>query len=213
MARYAHPKKTVENIITTATALFLEKGYEQTSIQDILDALHLSKGGLYHHFESKEAILSAVMEHCSKEYQKQLHDIINSIEAENGKAKLKELLRYLATHAQRYGFEKTTAIEAKNPHFVVNGMRNCMEVDAPLISKFIEEGISDGSIQTSDPDLCAEVFLFLINYWINPIINPDDCDQIKRRLSYLKHMMDRIGFDILDDELMEDIWHAYQKNN
>ena len=213
MARYAHPERTVENIITTATALFLEKGYEQTSIQDILDALHLSKGGLYHHFESKEAILSAVMEHCSKEYQKQLHDIINSIEAENGKAKLKELLRYLATHAQRYGFEKTTAIEAKNPHFVVNGMRNCMEVDAPLISKFIEEGISDGSIQTSDPDLCAEVFLFLINYWINPIINPDGCDQIKRRLSYLKHMMDRIGFDILDDELMEDIWHAYQKNN
>lgn len=211
MARYAHPEKTVENIITTATTLFLEKGYEQTSIQDILDALHLSKGGLYHHFESKEAILSAVMEHCSKEYQKQLHTIICSIEAENGKAKLKQLLRYLATHSQRYGFEKTITMEAKNPHFIVNGMKNCINVDAPLISRLIEEGISDGSIQTSDPDLYAEVFLFLINYWINPMINQDDVIQIKRRLTYLKHMMDRIGFDILDDELMEEIWCAYQK--
>lgn len=213
MARYAHPEKTVENIITTATALFLEKGYEQTSIQDILDALHLSKGGLYHHFESKEAILSAVMEYCSKEYQKQLHEIICSIEAENGKAKLKELLRYLATHAQGYGFEKNIATEAKNPHFIVNGMKNCIKVDAPLISKFIEEGILDGSIQTSDPDLCAEVFLFLMNYWINPLIHHDDVIQIKRRLTYLKHMMDSIGFDILDDELMKDLWQAYQRNN
>lgn len=49
-------------ILDAAEKLFFEKGYEQTSIQDILDALSLSKGGFYHHFPSKEAILSEICE-------------------------------------------------------------------------------------------------------------------------------------------------------
>ena len=48
------------SILETAERLFFEKGYEQTSIQDILDALSMSKGGFYHHFTSKEAILSEI---------------------------------------------------------------------------------------------------------------------------------------------------------
>lgn len=50
------------SILETAERLFFEKGYEQTSIQDILDALSMSKGGFYHHFASKEAILSEICE-------------------------------------------------------------------------------------------------------------------------------------------------------
>lgn len=49
-------------ILQTAETIFFEKGYEQTSIQDILDALNLSKGGFYHHFPSKEAILQEICE-------------------------------------------------------------------------------------------------------------------------------------------------------
>lgn len=49
-------------ILETAEKLFFEKGYEQTSIQDILDQLSLSKGGFYHHFTSKEAILAEICE-------------------------------------------------------------------------------------------------------------------------------------------------------
>ena len=47
-------------ILDTAEALFFERGYEETSVQDILDAMELSKGGFYHHFESKMAVLEAV---------------------------------------------------------------------------------------------------------------------------------------------------------
>lgn len=53
-------KKT--QILETAEFLFVERGYERTSIQDILDALSLSKGGFYHHFPSKEAILLEICE-------------------------------------------------------------------------------------------------------------------------------------------------------
>ncbi|MBQ9950759.1 MAG: TetR/AcrR family transcriptional regulator [Clostridia bacterium] len=51
-----------DSILETAERLFFEKGYDQTSIQDILDELSLSKGGFYHHFQSKEAILSEICE-------------------------------------------------------------------------------------------------------------------------------------------------------
>ncbi|MCQ2437061.1 MAG: TetR/AcrR family transcriptional regulator [Clostridia bacterium] len=49
-------------IVSTAEKLFFERGYEQTSLQDILDALNLSKGGFYHHFASKDALLAEICE-------------------------------------------------------------------------------------------------------------------------------------------------------
>ena len=63
MARNRHPEETVSLILDTAYRLFVEKGYEHTSIQDILDGLGgLSKGAVYHHFKSKEEILEAVVD-------------------------------------------------------------------------------------------------------------------------------------------------------
>ena len=61
MARNKHPEETVNLILDVAFRLFMEKGYEHTSIQDIIDRLGgLSKGAIYHHFKSKEDILVAV---------------------------------------------------------------------------------------------------------------------------------------------------------
>lgn len=49
-------------ILDASEKLFFEYGYEQTSIQDILDALHMSKGGFYHYFDSKLAVLREICE-------------------------------------------------------------------------------------------------------------------------------------------------------
>lgn len=52
MARNKYPELTRERILDTAERLFLEKGYENTTIQDIVDALgDLTKGAVYHHFK------------------------------------------------------------------------------------------------------------------------------------------------------------------
>ena len=54
MARNKHPEETVNRILEVSLRLFLEKGYEYTSIRDIIDGLgNLSKGAIYHHFKSK----------------------------------------------------------------------------------------------------------------------------------------------------------------
>ena len=59
MARNKYPEETVARILDVSLKLFLEKGYENTTIQDIIDALgNLSKGAIYHHFKSKEDILA-----------------------------------------------------------------------------------------------------------------------------------------------------------
>ena len=61
MARNKYPEETVEKILTAARRLFLEKGYEKTTIQDIVDQLGgLTKGAVYHHFKSKEEIMNAL---------------------------------------------------------------------------------------------------------------------------------------------------------
>ena len=61
VARNKYPEVTVEKILDVAQRLFLEKGYDNTTIQDIVDHLDgLSKGAVYHHFKSKEEIMDAV---------------------------------------------------------------------------------------------------------------------------------------------------------
>jgi len=49
-------------LLAAAERLFYTNGYEKTSVQDILDATNFSKGGFYHHFDSKLAVLEAICE-------------------------------------------------------------------------------------------------------------------------------------------------------
>lgn len=61
------PTQTVgsrQEILRTAARLFRERGYDATSMNDISTALKLSKGGLYHHFRSKDEILFHIMNHA-----------------------------------------------------------------------------------------------------------------------------------------------------
>lgn len=93
MARNKHPEETVSLILDVAGRLFLEKGYEYTSIQDIIDNLGgLSKGAIYHHFRSKEDILIAVTDRMTEESNRMLA-VIRDTPDLNGKEKLRAIFR------------------------------------------------------------------------------------------------------------------------
>ncbi len=47
MTRKNNPKQAIENIITISAKLFAEKGYDKTSMQNIVDASGMSKGGIF----------------------------------------------------------------------------------------------------------------------------------------------------------------------
>lgn len=51
-----------QELLQAAERLFCQQGYEKTSVQDILNEIALSKGGFYHHFTSKEEVLTALCE-------------------------------------------------------------------------------------------------------------------------------------------------------
>lgn len=60
-----------EELLAAAEKLFYVKGYEKTSVQDILTAVGFSKGGFYHHFDSKLAVLEAICENRAREVLEQ----------------------------------------------------------------------------------------------------------------------------------------------
>lgn len=69
MSRNKYPEKTVNLILDVSQRLFIEKGYDNTTIQDIIDELGgLTKGAIYHHFSSKQDILDAVIERLLQKY-------------------------------------------------------------------------------------------------------------------------------------------------
>ncbi|MCD7918264.1 MAG: TetR/AcrR family transcriptional regulator [Clostridiales bacterium] len=97
MARNKYPEETVEKILTAARRLFLEKGYEHTTIQDIVDQLDgLTKGAIYHHFKSKEEILTALKDDMYSEA-----DVFHDMEQQTGLNGL-EKLRYVLRRNQEY---------------------------------------------------------------------------------------------------------------
>jgi AcrR family transcriptional regulator len=58
------PIDSRQEILRTAARLFQQRGYDATSMNDVAAALKLSKGGLYHHFQSKDEILFEIMDHA-----------------------------------------------------------------------------------------------------------------------------------------------------
>lgn len=211
MGRNKYPEQTRERILDAAVTLFIEKGYEETSIQDILDVLKLSKGGVYHHFKSKEEILDAVMQRRAQYAADMLHQIIQNTIADNAKERLKKVLYQLGTDTKMHTLDAVLSSQI-NPHFIVGGLQVCVKQDAPIIRGLIEEGLKDGSLQTAQPAFCAEIFLLLLNFWINPVLFGRNYAETKERLVYLQSVMCQLGLDIIDDSLIDVLLDCYKKD-
>jgi AcrR family transcriptional regulator len=68
-----------QEILRTAARLFQQRGYDATSMNDVAAALKLSKGGLYHHFQSKDEILFEIMNHAMEITQERVLNPVRSI--------------------------------------------------------------------------------------------------------------------------------------
>jgi AcrR family transcriptional regulator len=78
---------TRDQLLTVATTLFAERGYEATSIEAVLHEAGVSRGSLYHHFKGKEALFEAVLESLETEAGRR------TVEAAAGTADPVEALR------------------------------------------------------------------------------------------------------------------------
>jgi TetR/AcrR family transcriptional regulator, cholesterol catabolism regulator len=69
-----------QEILRAAARLFQQQGYDATSMNDVAAALKLSKGGLYHHFQSKDEILFHIMSHAMEITEERVVKVARRIE-------------------------------------------------------------------------------------------------------------------------------------
>lgn len=216
MARNKHPEETVNLILDVAFRLFMEKGYERTSIQDIINELGgLSKGAIYHHFKSKEDILVAVTDRMTAESNKMLAAIRDSSEL-NGKDKLKTIFKESIRRPVQDEIFTVAPNLGNNPRLMHSILRETIDDAAPnYIRPIIEQGIADGSIQTEYPEELAELIILSANIWMNPMLFEDSAEKSYRKFMVFGQMMSGFGLDILDEEMLErlrELALIYQKN-
>ena len=99
MPRSKHPEVTAEKILIVSKRLFLEKGYDETTIQGIVDELDgLTKGAVYHHFKSKEEIMQALIDRMF--FEDNPFDAVKERNDLNGLQKIQEVLVILQSKAE-----------------------------------------------------------------------------------------------------------------
>lgn len=79
-----HRKERIEEILNAATEVFLEKGYSNTTMEDIINATTLSKGGFYYYFKSTKEIFFRILDRRTN------IEIMGDIDKENIDKKTKE---------------------------------------------------------------------------------------------------------------------------
>ena len=151
-----------DSILSTAQRLFFERGYDQTSIQDILDALNMSKGGFYHHFVSKEAVLSEI---CQRHAAQRLDNL--EIALTNGRLSAVDKLNAL--------LRRVNLIDGDDVHFAGLLLKICYAEDdavirqrmravicervAPWLDEVILQGIAEDAFFTRKPGRIGRIVL------------------------------------------------------
>lgn len=214
MTRKNNPKQAIENIITISAKLFAEKGYDKTSMQDIADAVGMSKGGIFHHFSSKEDIFNAVMERQFEQITETVKKWLNEMHGLTAKEKLRGLIkRNLMDEKIIKESGNMISSAAESPQIILAFTQDNVKKLAPIIADVIREGIEDRSISTAFPNECAEVLLLLLNFWCDTDIFQGDFSTLQKRFRFLQHLMRQLGVDILEDEIINSISDFYENSS
>lgn len=216
MARSRQPEKTYERILDVSLELFSKKGYEKTSINDILASLgDLTKGAIYHHFKSKEDILIAVVNRICDYNIAEAASIVNRKDL-SAKQRIEMLYdNSLKSKKQETLFSITPNL-LDNPTFLAQYIKTMYSSIIPeYFIPLLRQGVEDGSIQTDYPDQLAELILFLSDIWLNPLIFQMTSDIIAKKALLFNQLMLPFGLKILSDDAIKRLksFSAFSKNN
>ncbi|MCH4168785.1 MAG: TetR/AcrR family transcriptional regulator [Streptococcaceae bacterium] len=197
MARGANPEQTRQKILDVAGELFWEKGYDNTSIQDIIDGLGgLTKGVIYHHFKSKFDILQTVIE---SSYEP------TNLSDWRGDTGLEKLQNSLLDAIKNFPLQKigySAGITLRSPRLLGEQYLDMFQYAVPELQKVVEEGIADGSIKTEYPEEVADLIVLTFNTWIGFQVSVLSEEQLRRKISFIKSTFDGLGIPLITNELL-----------
>ncbi len=152
-------------ILDVAQRLVYTKGYEQMTIQDMLDDLQISKGAFYHYFDSKQAVLEALIERMQEEVEQLLLSIVQDPHL----PALEKLRRFFPMLARWKTARKTFILALlrvwytdDNALFRQKLRATVVKRVTPLLTGIIRQGIQEGVLTTSYPDQVGEVIVSLV---------------------------------------------------
>ena len=153
-----------DSILNAAEELFVRKGYDETSIQDILDALSLSKGGFYHYFESKIQLLEEISARRAERDVARLRNEFVSTRLDNPR-RLSLIFSAMqlmnggdadfAAMALKVGYiDSDVNFRDKNRGFLLENL-------CPLAEVAVRDGAADGSFFVRNPQRIARILLLM----------------------------------------------------
>lgn len=153
-----------DSILKKGRELFFEKGYEETSIQDILSALSISKGAFYHYFESKQALLEEICRQQSDAHIERLR-----MDMALGKHSSVQKMNMVLSQVNLFNGDdpRLNALMLKISYIDgdVNFREHVRGFMLPelcrLLDGVIREGMSDGSFFTRNPAQLGRLLLML----------------------------------------------------
>ena len=200
MARNKYPEVTVEKILEVSQRLFLEKGYDNTTIQDIVNELGgLTKGAIYHHFKSKEEIIDALGEKLF--FDNNPFVTVQKQKNLNGLQKMREVIKLNHVDIDRTELGKQSIPLLKNPRLLAELADTNRKLIAPLWLQLIQEGIADGSIKTDYAKELSELLPLLTNFWLIPSVYPTTPKELLSKFAFIKYLLDSMNLPIIDDEI------------
>jgi AcrR family transcriptional regulator len=149
--QYAVKRK---EILDAAQRLVYTRGFEQMSIQVILDELSISKGAFYHYFDSKQALLDGLVERMLDDAEQVLRPILAA-----DLPAIEKLRRYFETGSRWKTDRKSFMIDLLRVWYTDSNalVRQKQEAAAikwiaPMLAEIIRQGIIEGVFTTAYPD-------------------------------------------------------------
>lgn len=173
-------------ILDVAERLFCSRGYDQTSTNDILAEIGIARGTLYYHFSSKEDILDAMIDRILNEIVRRASQI-----ALDGSIPVLERMTQtiLASNVDT----KTGDMILEQMHKPQNALMHAKMQERllkqliPLFTKLIEDGISQGLMQTDDPEDTIEMLLLYANTVFDDAIAYSEKEKKKKVLAFISN--------------------------
>ena len=203
MPRNKYPEETVQKILDVSMKLFLEKGYEETTVLDIVNNLGgLTRGAFYHHFKSKEEVLDALSDNLF--FENNPFEAVRNEKGLNGLEKIKKVFKLQFQDQEQQELSIMAAPLAKNPRILAEYIANGQEILAPFFEELFREALEDGSIKNMKyPKAFSSLFTVIIDFWFVPTIFPCSKEELIEKLYLIREMCDTLGVPVIDDEILQ----------
>lgn len=194
-------KKTPEEwrteILNAAQSLFISKGYEETSISDIMNMAGGAKGMFYRCFQSKEEVMYALGNQMF--FENNPFEAVKGRSDLNGLQKIRSLLALNQSDTVRNQINMQAVPILKDPHILAAAIGENRRVLTPLWLELLDEGKKDGSIKTQYTKELSEL-LPLINFWLMPSIFPATEAELLHKYHFVTEVLARMGLPLYDDD-------------